>query len=92
MRDFLTNDFYEVVTAPSEVQSEVEDKAQPVTVTLRKIDRQLGMRLLAEAEAKEHPADQKSEQKTDQSTAASSSQGGGGFSSSKSSGGALPQP
>jgi hypothetical protein len=87
MRDFLTNDFYEVVTAPSEVQSEVEDKAQPVTVTLRKIDRQLGMRLLAGAESKEHPADQK----TDQSFAASSSQGSG-VSSSKSIAGSLPQP
>jgi len=91
MRDFLTNDFYEVVTAPSEVQSELEDKASPVTVTLRKIDRQLGMRLLAEAESKEHPTEQKTEQKTDQGSAVSSSQAGG-VSSSKSTGGALPQP
>jgi hypothetical protein len=55
LRDFVTNDFYEVTKAPSEATPEEEDKASDIVIELKQIDRATGLKMLA-AEENQQPA------------------------------------
>jgi hypothetical protein len=53
LRDFISNDFFEVVKQPSEATPAEEDKAIDIVIELRHVDRATGLRLLAEDETHE---------------------------------------
>jgi hypothetical protein len=55
LRDFLTNEFYDVVHAPTEATPQEEDKATDIVIELRRVDRATGMRLMAAEDGQDNP-------------------------------------
>jgi hypothetical protein len=53
LRDFISNDFYEVVSSPAEATPVEEDKAVDLTIELRHVDPATGLRLLAKEQPQE---------------------------------------
>jgi hypothetical protein len=53
LRDFLTNEFYDVVNSPTEATPQEEDKATDVVIQLRRVDRATGLKLLAAEESQD---------------------------------------
>jgi hypothetical protein len=53
LRDFLTNEFYDVVNSPTEATPQEEDRATDIVIELRRVDRATGLKLLAAEESQD---------------------------------------